>query len=59
MCDLPKVGENYNSKLVKLSKVTVADHFDIPNVKKMTNITCLKLVKVISNLFDFDINPAS
>lgn len=59
MHDLPKVGKNYNSKLVKLSKETVADHFNIPNVRKMTYITCLKLVKVISNLFDFDINPAS
>ena len=53
MHDLPKVKENCNHDLPKVSKVTVKDNFDLPKVRKTIKGTCPKLVKVTSNLLDF------
>ena len=48
--DLPKVGEKYNCELAKVSKMTVRDNFNLPKVRKMTYITCIKLIIVTSDL---------
>ena len=36
MHNLPKVGKNCNHDLPKVSKMTMMDSFDLPNVRKMT-----------------------
>ena len=59
MYKLPKVSENYNCDLPKVSNLTIADNFYLPRVTKMIKVTCPKLVKVASDLLDFDINPAT
>ena len=52
-----KVSENYNYELAKISKLTVTGSFNRPKFRKITKVTCPKLVKATSTLFDFDINP--
>ena len=34
--DLPKVGENYNCDLSKVSKLTVIENSNFPKVREMT-----------------------
>ena len=57
MHKLTKVNENYNCDLPKVSNLTIADNFYLPKVTQMIKVTCLKLVKVASDLLHFDINP--
>ena len=54
MHDLPKVKENCNRDLPKVSKVTVKDNFDLPKVRKTIKVNLetrknLKYVKVLKN----------
>ena len=51
--DLPKVCENYNFDLPKVSEVIVTYNLNLLKVRKMTKVTCPKLVKLASNLLDF------
>ena len=44
--NLPKAGENYNYDLPKVSKMIVKDKFNFIKIRKMTQVTCLKLVIV-------------
>ena len=46
---LPKFSVNYYIGLSKVSKVTVADIFNLSKVWKMIKVTCPKLVVVTSN----------
>ena len=57
MYKLPKVNENHNCDLPKVSNFTIADNFYLPSVIKVIKVTCPKLLKVASDLLDFDINP--
>ena len=50
---LPKLGENYNIYLPKVSKVIATDGFYLPKVRKMTYVSCSKLFIVTSNLLYF------
>ena len=49
MRDLPKVSENCDHDLSKVSKVTVTDNFDLSKVTNLLDLT--------SNLLDFYVNP--
>ena len=57
MYKLPKVSENYNCGLPKVNNLTIAGNFYLPRVTKMIKVPCPKLLKVPSDLLDFDINP--
>ena len=46
MNNLSKVGENYDRDLPKVNEMTRADNFNLPKIKKMTYVTCPKLVIV-------------
>ena len=50
MHDLPKPRQNHNCDLPEFIKITVMDNFDLPRIKKMTQVTCPKLIIVTSNL---------
>ena len=43
----------------KVSKKTVVGTSNLQNVSKINKVTCPKLIKVISNLFDYEVKPAT
>ena len=53
MHDLAIAGKIYNGQLHKVNKKKVSDNFNLPKVRRMTKITCQKLLIVTSNLFYF------
>ena len=52
MHNLSKVTKKYICDLPKVNNATVSETFDLAKVKKMTKITCPKLIKASSNLLD-------
>ena len=44
---------------IKVNKVTVTNCFNLPNVRKVTKVTCPNLVKLTSDLVAFDVNPTT
>lgn len=45
MNDLLNVSGNYNPDLLKVSKETEEDNFKLHKIRKMTKVTCPKLIK--------------
>lgn len=43
----PKLAKKNINDLPKVNKATVLETFNLPKVKKMTQITCLKLIKAL------------
>lgn len=45
MNDLLNISGNYNPDLLKVSKKTEEDSFKLHKIRKMTKVTCPKLIK--------------